>query len=579
MLTFVLSYLGGVLTIFSPCVLPVVPFVFARSDQPFRKSGLPMLVGMGISFASFAALSVAGGRWVIQASQIGRILALVIFTILGLSLLFSRFAERLAQPLVRLGGILQKRADARPGIGSSLLLGASVGLLWAPCAGPILGLVLAGASLGKSTQNTFFLLLAFAMGAATSLGIAIFAGGKVLRTLKKGLFAEEWIKRAIGVAVLGAVIAIALGLDTKFLATLSYVNTNKIEQSLVDLAAGNKAATRDITGLSDEGPAPSLEGATQWLNSAPLTLQALRGKVVLIDFWTYSCINCLRTLPYLKAWAEKYRNQGLVVIGVHAPEFAFEKDLTNVKKAVRDLGITYPVAIDNDQILWSAFRNQYWPAHYFIDANGHVRYHHFGEGDYEESERVIQELLKEAHGGKPSGTTAGIEGVPVTASSVKGTGIEAAPGAEEVLSPETYLGYERQEGFSSTPDIEKDGVRTYHQPSHYRLNQWGLSGSWKITGEKASLRFDHGQLAFRFHARDVHLVMGNPEGKAIRFRVTIDGKPPGNDHGEDTDQEGYGTVKSHRLYQLVRQKRSQADHTVLIEFFDSGVEVFAFTFG
>jgi thiol-disulfide isomerase/thioredoxin len=515
----------------------------------------------------------------VQANQIGRTLALVVFAVLGVTLLFPRVADRLMAPFVRLGGVLQKKADAGgAGVGSSLLLGASIGLLWAPCAGPILGLVLAGAALGGSNQKTFGLLFVFALGAATSLGIAIRASGSLMKTLKKGLGAEEWIRRFLGVAVLGAVVAIAFGLDTKVLSKLSYLNTNSLEQSLVDRASGTAGAEKS-SELAPEGMMPSLQGAGVWLNSQPLTSESLRGKVVLVDFWTYSCINCLRTLPYVKAWADKYRDQGLVVVGVHAPEFAFEKDERNVRTAVRDLGVTYPVALDNELTIWNAFKNQYWPAHYFIDAQGRIRHHHFGEGGYEESERVIQELLKEAHGGKLAAE------IPLTteaslASSAAGAGVQAPPsGADQVASPETYVGYDRQEGFVGQPEIARDAVATYQTPASLQLNQWAFSGPWRISAESAHLEQARGTLSFRFKARDLHLVIGAGDSRKIRYRVTIDGHAPGADHGMDTDEAGNGTASGHRLFQLIRLKNGVGERTFKIEFMDSGAEVFAFTFG
>ncbi len=579
MLIFILSYFGGVLTILSPCVLPVIPFIFSRSDQPFRQSGLPMLLGMGFSFAFFAVLSVVGGSWVVHANQIGRSLALLVFSVLGLSLILPRLAEQLTRPFVQLGGILQKRADAKTGLASSLLLGVSVGLLWAPCAGPILGLVLAGAALGGSNQKTFGLLLVFAMGAATSLGLAIFAGGKVFGALKKSLGAEEWIRRGIGAAVLVAVVAISLGLDTQLLANLSFINTGRIEQTLLDNTSLGQKQDLKSSVLADEGPMPALDGATQWLNSEPLSAPTLQGKVVLIDFWTYSCINCLRTLPYLKAWAVKYRDQGLVVIGVHTPEFAFEKSIDNVKKAVTDLNIQYPVAVDSNQVIWQAFKNQYWPAHYFVDVKGRIRFHHFGEGNYEESEKLIQELLAEAGGYQENLKTKSATSVVPT----QGSGVEAPPSGSEMASPETYLSYSRQEGFVSMPDIQKDAVVTYKTPARLSLNQWGFSGSWKIEAEKAELKSSRGKLTFRFRARDLHLVIGAREGRDIPFRVTIDGRPPKEDYGQDVNANGFGKVNSHRLYQLIRQHvqpgESAVDHTFQIEFLEPGAEVFAFTFG
>ncbi len=322
--------------------------------------------------------------------------------------------------------------------------------------------------------------------------------------------------------------------------------------------------------LGIEGAFPSLDGATQWLNTQPLTTAGLKGKVVVIDFWTYSCINCLRAIPYVRAWADKYKDQGLVVIGVHAPEFAFEKNLDNVKKAVADLRIAYPVAVDNDYAIWRAFNNQYWPAHYFVDANGQVRYHHFGEGSYEDSERVIQQLLAEA--GEAAAASAGF--VAVTAS-----GAEAPPAMADVLSPETYLGYERAEHFVSPGGAAHDKRKTYTQGKP-RLNEWGLDGEWTVTAEHAALGVANGAIAFRFHARDLHLVLGPGKGgKPVRFRVTIDGAAPGNDHGMDADAAGNGVVKEERLYQLIRQKGEVEDRTFEIRFLDAGAEAFAFTFG
>jgi cytochrome c biogenesis protein CcdA/thiol-disulfide isomerase/thioredoxin len=560
MLLLLLAYFGGVLTIFSPCVLPVVPFIFSRSDQPFRKAGLPMLIGMGLSFALFGALSVTGGTFVVQANQYGRVFALVLFTVLGLTLCFPRLADRLSQPFIRLGGALQKKAEKGSGVGSSLLMGASVGLLWAPCAGPILGLLLAGAATQGASQRTAGLLFVFAAGAATSLGVAIFAGGKVLRVLKKGLGAEEWIKRGLGVVVLCGVLVIATGFDTKVLSKISFLSTTKIEQALVDQVSSDSTINQDQV-------APPIRGAIEWIHSKPLSLEELRGKVVLIDFWTYSCINCLRTLPYLKAWHEKYKDQGLVIIGVHTPEFAFEKDISNVQKAVNDLGISYPVAIDNDRTIWKAYRNKYWPAHYFIDRTSLVRYKHFGEGGYEESERMIQALL-------------GAQMSPVVKAKASVAAEEQASRTQG-KSPETYLGYLWQKGFVSNPNLRRDMPQGYLPTrSPLLLNQWSLVGEWRVEQESSSLISTPGSLSIHFKARDLHLVMGaDILHREIRFRVTLDGRAPGEDHGSDIDREGNGVLKEHRLYQLIRQKKGQKPRVFQIEFLDEAASVFAFTFG
>jgi cytochrome c biogenesis protein CcdA/thiol-disulfide isomerase/thioredoxin len=512
MILFLLAYLGGVLTIVSPCILPVLPFVFARADQPFLRSGLPMLVGMAAAFSVVATLAAVAGGWAVEANELGRLAALALLAVFGLALVFPALSDHFTRPLVALGDRLSASADRdaaarKSTILPSLLLGVATGLLWAPCAGPVLGLILTGAALQGANAQTTLLLLAYAAGAATSLALALVVGGRVFAAMKRSLGIGEWVRRAVGVAVLAGVAAIALGLDTGFLSRLSYASTASIEQKLLDglqpnpaappqpsvamnggammsanpgggdnpammmkakptepsvvmnggammsanpgggenpammmkakptepsvvmnggammsanpgggdnpammmkanptepsvamnggpaMKAANPAADENSAmmmkpkpgateeNLPVEGGTPALAGAVQWLNSPPLTMEALKGKVVLVDFWTYSCINCIRAIPYVIAWAEKYKDQGLVVIGVHAPEFAFEKNLDNVKKAVSDLKIEYPVAVDNDYAIWRAFQNQYWPAHYFIDAQGRIRHHHFGEGD------------------------------------------------------------------------------------------------------------------------------------------------------------------------------------------------------
>jgi cytochrome c biogenesis protein CcdA/thiol-disulfide isomerase/thioredoxin len=587
----VLAYLGGVLTILSPCILPVLPFVFARADQPFARSGLPMLAGMALTFALVATLAALGGAWAVHANVYGRWLALLILALFGLSLLLPRVADRLMQPVVALGARLSNRADGdAPSTWSSVVLGIGTGLLWAPCAGPILGLVLTGAALHGANIGTFGLLLAYAAGAATSLALALFVGGRVFGALKRSLGAGEWVRRGLGVAVLVAVAAIALGVDTGWLTRLSLASTNGVEQSLIDaigvrspnaspatgdgamMMAAKAHATSDT--VRSEGELPPLDGAVAWLNSPPLTREGLRGKVVLVDFWTYSCVNCLRTLPYVRAWYDKYKDQGLVVIGVHAPEFAFEKDEGNVRRAVADLHVDYPVTLDNDYAIWRGFNNEYWPAHYFIDAQGRIRHHHFGEGAYEQSEAWIRELLEEAHGGV-------LAAMPMEAPAVQPdtSGLALAPANADVGSPETYLGYERAEHFASPGGAVHDVAHDYTVPATLPLNAWGLAGRWTVADEKARLDEAGGRIAFRFHARDLNLVLGPAtDGKPARFVVRIDGARPGDDHGIDTDAEGHGAVTQQKLYQLYRAKGAVGDHTFEVEFLDP-VEAFAFTFG
>jgi cytochrome c biogenesis protein CcdA/thiol-disulfide isomerase/thioredoxin len=581
MILLVLAFLGGVLTIISPCILPVLPFVFAKADQPFRKSGLPLLAGMAFTFAAFAAIATVGGAWIVRVNQYGRVASLIVLAVFGLTLLWPALADRLSRPFVRLGSRLSQPSDSgsHPSPLRSLLLGIATGLLWAPCAGPILGLILTGAALEGASSRSAFLLLAYAAGAATSLAVALLAGGRVFAALKRSLRAEALIRGVLGIAVLAGVAAIALGLDRGLLTQISLASTSGVEQSLIDRLhpdvqkkePGSMMMMSATAAGSGVGPQmlPDLSGAIAWLNSPPLNGDRLKGHVVLVDFWTYSCINCLRSIPYVRAWAEKYKGSGLIVIGVHTPEFAFEKDLDNVRRAVGELKITYPVALDNDYKIWKAFSNSYWPADYLVDAIGHIRFHHFGEGKYGESEQQIQQLLTEHN---PQLSVNGL--VQVAA-----TGAEAPPDTD-VESPETYVGYARADSFMSSGGLQQDVSHSYSIPKHLELNQWGLSGTWTDRAQVASLDSAKGKIVYRFHARDVHLVLGPAaSGPPVRFRVKIDGQAPGENHGVATDAAGDGKITDHRLYQLIRQKNMIEDRTFEIEFLDPGAQAFAFTFG
>ena len=338
--------------------------------------------------------------------------------------------------------------------------------------------------------------------------------------------------------------------------------------------AGDKTVTEQLTNtgvrLPVESEFPSLGGAKEWLNSEPLSAAELRGRVVLVQFWTYSCINWLRTQPYVRAWASKYRDKGLVVIGVHTPEFGFEKNADNVRWAAKNFRVDYPIAIDSDYAIWRAFGNQYWPALYFIDADGRIRHHQFGEGGYERSEAILQQLLAEA----------GVVEVSDELASVDARGPEVAADWDSLRSPETYVGYDRTENFASAGGILRDQPREYAAPEKLGLNHWSLSGNWTIGRQATRMNMANGRIAYRFHARDVHLVMGPAPGQApVRFRVLIDGLPPGVNGGSDVDAEGAGTASKQRLYQLIRQQQPVADRTFEVEFLDPGVEAFSFTFG
>jgi thiol-disulfide isomerase/thioredoxin len=332
---------------------------------------------------------------------------------------------------------------------------------------------------------------------------------------------------------------------------------------------GELVSKQQAGGIADGTPMPELSGAIGWLSSPALSRQSLRGNVVLVDFWTYTCINSLRPLPYVKAWAAKYKSDGLVVIGAHTPEFSFEKEQVNVQNAVNDLKISYPVAIDSNYAIWNAFSNDYWPAQYLIDANGRVRYRHFGEGDYVEIERAIKRLLREK----------GARDLDNSTVAVSETGLEAAP-SDDQQSPETYVGYRKAERFVSAEGVAQDSPRIYRAPTDLSLNQWGLGGSWNVGGESAALQSAPGWIAFRFHSRDLNLVLAPAkDGTLVRFKVTLDGVAPENNHGADTAPDGSGEVREPRLYQLVRQSGPIRDRTFAIQFHDPGVHALDFTFG
>lgn len=575
MLLFLLAYLGGALTILSPCVLPIIPFIFARADKPFVRSGLPLFAGMALTFALVATLATIGGGWAVRANEVGRWVAVVLLAIFAATLLSPWLADRLSRPFVALGGRLTEANAQEANIWQSGLLGVATGLLWAPCAGPILGLILTTAALQGASAKTAILLLTYALGSVTSLAIVLLAGKRAMTVFRKSQKAEEWIRRILGVAVLIGVVVIALGLDRGLLTKLSGPGTSKLESGLIarlnpQAAPKAQGIAKTAEGLTYYGMAADFTGAKAWINSPPLTLASLKGKVVVVDFWTYSCINCLRTLPYVKAWAQQYADQGLVVIGVHTPEFAFEKQEDNVRKAVRDLGVAYPVALDSDWTIWKAYKNQYWPAHYFIDAQGRIRYEHFGEGGYAESETAIRALLAERNGKAPTIGAAKVDLAPVAVAS------------QDLLaiSPETYLGYGKAQRFASPGGLAEDKAKTYAFPAGLAPDSWALSGPWKAGQESSTPTGMGAALRMRFHGRDLNMVMGpRAGGHEARFRILIDGKPPGADHGLDVDAAGNGVITGQRLYQLVRQTAGMKDRTFEIQFLDTQAEIYSFTFG
>ncbi|UST72438.1 cytochrome c biogenesis protein DipZ [Pseudomonas siliginis] len=397
---YLIAFLGGLLTVLSPCILPVVPFLFAGANRT-RSSILLTLAGMALTFALISSLAVVSSEWVIQASNTGRHVALLVMALFALSLISARVGDWLTRPFVALGNRLDQDTRKRAEPMGSIMLGVATGLLWAPCAGPILGVILTGAMLQGANAQTSLLLLAYGVGSALSLGTLIFAGRGLVNRLKPSIPFSGWLRRGAGVAVLATVAVISTGADKTLLANTSSEGVASVEKNVLEnvpKVVDYFVSKVRADSMMDEarGAMPSLSGAVQWLNSPELSAESLRGKVVLVDFWTYDCINCQHTLPYVKDWAKKYEKDGLVVIGVHTPEYGYERIINNVKDQVKKLGITYPVAIDNDYAIWRNFDNQYWPAHYLIDAKGQMRYSHFGEGRYAEQEQMIKQLLEEA---------------------------------------------------------------------------------------------------------------------------------------------------------------------------------------
>jgi cytochrome c biogenesis protein CcdA/thiol-disulfide isomerase/thioredoxin len=591
---FIPAYLAGVLTILSPCILPVVPFVLAQANrsfprQSFRQNGFPMLLGLAFAFAVVASLAAVAGGWAVQANRFGRAVALVLLAGFGLSLIFPALAARFAAPLVGAGSRLAAWAEGgrtqrgraqggRAGTLSSVVLGVATGLLWTPCAGPVLGLILSGAALSGPGPQTSALLLAYGLGAATSLAAAIHAGRQLLARLRPSLLWVERARRLTGAAVVGSVVLLALGLDTSLLQRLSAEQTTKLENALMTGLAnplgrfGQSVDAAVPAALSGPlaGPLAALLDRPGWINAPPLRAEALRGKVVVVSFWTYSCINCLRALPHLKAWADTYKDQGLVVIGVHAPEFAFERDRDNVAGASMSLGLRYPVVLDNDFRIWRSFGNAGWPGIHIVGTDGRVRHQATGEGRYDQSEQVIRRLLTEASTIDPAASS------PL----VEGQGTQKQADWANLRSPETYLGHDKAERFASPGSLTPDAPREYRHVAALAANAWSLSGNWTVGPEFAALNQAGGGLRYRVHARDLHLVLvpGSPD-RPVRFRVRIDGAAPGASHGSDIDEQGFGIVRDGRLYQLVRQAGPVTDRTVEIEFLDPGVRAYAFTFG
>ena len=598
----VVAFIAGLVTAVSPCVLPILPVVLATGADGDRRRPYLVIAGLIASFTVFTLASVQIISALGLPSSALRDIAIAIIAIFGLTLLvpaisvvFERATGRLQRAGARLmtqstpgslalatGAVATDGAPSAPSpkrasIVGGLLTGVGLGLVWTPCAGPILGAITSLAVTAPGSSSTLVLVFAYSVGAGLPL-LAIAQGGRAMMARLRLRSASGWATKAFGVVVIATAGLMAVGADTALSASLTSALPNWTD-ALQTLERSNpvQAALNQVEGhsqpsgqvasngsaLPDMGAAPEFTGIDNWLNSKPLTLAALRGKVVLVDFWTYSCINCIRTLPYVEGWYQKYASDGFVVVGVHAPEFAFEHDTGNVSAAIARFGITYPVAQDNEFATWGAYSNQYWPAHYLIDATGRIRAEHFGEGDYDGTEADIRALLQEAGKSGLPGETAGQSGAQSSVPIANGQ------------TPETYLGSARQSGFQGT--YPGDGTHKFQLPSKLDLNSWGLDGSWDVSPQYITATQAGNKLTLSFNARDVYLVMSAPG--SVTAHVTIGGAatlPSGGT--EDVSASGEVTVSSSRLYHLVHLPASQ-QATVTITFDAPGPQAFAFTFG
>jgi cytochrome c biogenesis protein CcdA/thiol-disulfide isomerase/thioredoxin len=539
------AFVAGVVTALSPCVLPVLPIVLAGGATGGARRPYAIVAGLVTSFTVFTLTAAALLSALGLPDDLLRTVAIVVVVVVGLSLVWPRLGDLLGRPFHALAR--RQRADA----GGGFLLGVSLGILFTPCAGPVIGAVATVAATQSVTVEAVLITLAYGLGTGVVLlGAAVAARrGMSLRSARAH---APVVRRALGAAILAVAVLMVLGID-KDLQTRVPEYTRTL-QGLEESAAAQGELERLVGGpglaeeeqLDDYGPAPAFRDIALWLNSEPLQMKRLRGKVVLVDFWTYSCINCLRTLPHVRAWDGAYRDDGLVIVGVHTPEFAFEREPENVRRAVRDLGVEYPVALDNDYGTWSAWQNRYWPAKYFVDRTGRLRYAHFGEGGYEESERVLRRLLAE----------------DPDARLVSEDIADETPSGEQ--TPETYLGYERLDRFVG-PELVPDREAEYTIPDYVPVHGVAYGGRWTVEGERI-VAGENARLRLPFHAHDVFLVLGTSGGPGS-VEVSVDG-----------ERVGTVSVTVHDLYTLARIPGEKRDHVLDLRF-SPGTQAYAFTFG
>lgn len=556
------AFLAGIVTILSPCILPLLPIVLSTTGSGGKARPFGIVIGFITSFTFFTLflsylVKIAG----VSADGL-RAVAVVLIALFGVSLIVPRMQEVFERLFGKLSGLAP--AVSGGGFLSGILMGACLGLLWAPCVGPILASVITLAATGTVTTQTIFITAAYATGTAIPMFVIMYGGRNLLTRVPWLTKNTVGIQKVFGILMIATALAILLNLDRKFQAFIvqafpqygtnltQFEDVPFVREKLKSLE--QKPSSDMLKGVEF---APDFAGGTKWFNSEPLTIVELRGKVVVVDFWTYTCINCIRTLPYLKEWHRKYRDKGLTIIGVHTPEFEFEKDPKNVEQAIKDFGIEYPVVQDNEYLIWKAYENHYWPAKYFVDKDGRIRNSHFGEGAYKESEKLIQKLLTEA------------------GSQAKEALISASPPSSGARTPETYLGYRRMANFASPEGVRQDRIATYTIPTGLPVRTFAYGGKWHI-GPEFAVAKERATLSFRFEAKEVYLVM-RPQADTGRVRILLDDNLVESKHAGEDVQDSFVTVRKDRMYRLIRLPRTGL-HTLTLEL-DEGIEVYAFTFG
>lgn len=567
------SFLAGIVTILSPCILPVLPIVLSGSIGGGKRRPIGVVVGFVLSFTLFTLFLTSLVRAIGISPSVLRSVSIILIFLFGLSLLLPGFQKTLERLFAKLSGFAPMKKGS-PGFWGGFLVGLSIGLIWTPCVGPILGSVISLALTGTVTGTAFLITLAYSSGTAIPMLGITYGGRELLERVPWLTKNTGKIQKIFGIIMMLTSIGIFFNVDRTFQAYilerfpqygtgLTQFEDNEFVEERLDVLESNGGFEKEDMGkpmsdfLENMGKAPELIQGGVWFNSEPLKLSGLKGEVVLVDFWTYTCINCIRTLPYLRDWHGSYADDGLVIIGVHTPEFEFEKDAGNLKEAIEDFGLEYPIMQDNDYATWRAYENRYWPAKYLIDKDGNIRYTHFGEGAYDETERNIQRLLNEA-------------------GAYVGEDIDNPEYSVESRTPEIYLGYKRIQYYQTPEQLVLDEAKEYQAGEGLARNRFSFDGEWVI-GEEYAMPHEGAELNLDFEAKEVFLVMRAEEGGEGTVRVFLDDEPV-SEYGGGEVEDGVVAVSSDRLYELVKLDTS-GHHRLKLEFLDANLQLFAFTFG